>query len=137
MAKLHLVNLVFFVFVGLFPAFKLVNCGEIIRGFYGGRIPPGKFEYPKHNGWLLPKNAVKICENDLACGGFTFRGAFKVDFQLVEVYFFHFVQVPSESEVNYYHWSSYRDGFILTTLLPTLMTKLIPSSSTLIGMQLH
>ena len=42
--------------------------------FYAGRIKPGKFEYPLLNGWMLTEEAKSKCENDLACGGFTFKG---------------------------------------------------------------
>ena len=89
--------------------------------FHAGRIPPGLFEYPKHNGWMKPGKAVKICETDLACGGFTFKGTpnFK---RKHEVYFFHFVPPEiflegkdtksdkknvSGQKKKYYHWSSY------------------------------
>ncbi len=44
---------------------------------------------------------------DLACGGFTFKGAFTVVHQPVEVYFFHFVEDPVPEE-NHFHWSTYR-----------------------------
>ncbi len=46
-------------------------------GFYPGRVKPSRYEYPKHNGWMSPAEAVEICEKDLACGGFTFKGAFR------------------------------------------------------------
>ena len=49
----------------------------IFTDFYAGRISPGKFEYPKLNGWMLVEEARIICENDLACGGFTFKGSYK------------------------------------------------------------
>jgi hypothetical protein len=42
--------------------------------FYIGRVPPGRFEYPKLNGLYKLKTAVKKCDQDLSCGGFTFRG---------------------------------------------------------------
>jgi hypothetical protein len=80
-------------------------------GFYASRVPPGRFEYPIHNGWMLTQEAVKICENDLACGGFTFRGAFKPKKILVEVYFFHVIQdqdpEPGQKK-KFYNWSTYR-----------------------------
>ena len=30
---------------------------EIFTDFYAGRISPGKFEYPKLNGWMLVEEA--------------------------------------------------------------------------------
>ena len=47
---------------------------EVKTNFYAGRIKPGKFEYPLLNGWMLTEEAKLKCENDLACGGFTFKG---------------------------------------------------------------
>ena len=47
---------------------------EVKANFYAGRIKPGKFEYPLLNGWMLTEEAKLKCENDLACGGFTFKG---------------------------------------------------------------
>ncbi len=46
-----------------------VNCetNEVYKkGFYPGRIKPGKYEYPENNGWMLPRDAAKICENGMA-----------------------------------------------------------------------
>ena len=65
--------------------------------FYAGRIKPNRFEYPKHNGWMLPRDAKSICESDLSCGGFTFKGSYKTEHLPMEVYFFHFVP-PEESK---------------------------------------
>ena len=59
--------------------------------FYAGRIKPGKFEYPKLNGWMLVDEAKEKCESDEACGGFTFKGSFKTKDLPMEVYFFHIV----------------------------------------------
>lgn len=66
--------------------------------FYAGRIKPGQFEYPKHNGWMTPLQAKKLCEFDLACGGFTFKGSYKSENLTMEVYFFHFV--PSQTTMK-------------------------------------
>ena len=68
---------------------------QIIEGaFYANRIKPGRFEYPKLNGWMLLDEAKKKCDEDLACGGFTFKGSFKTKELPMEIYFFHVV--PSE-----------------------------------------
>ena len=105
--------------------------------FYAGRIKPGQFEYPKLNGWMFIENAKDICESDLACGGFTFKGSYKTTSLPMEMYFFHIVPVvssnqltiktflerykfldflrnlsneniDSEERINkYYHWSTY------------------------------
>ena len=42
--------------------------------FIAGRIPPGGFEYSELNGMYRPREAAKLCEKDLACAGFTFKG---------------------------------------------------------------
>ncbi len=77
-------------------------------GFYAGRVPPGRFEYDKLNGWMTTKEAVEICERNPACGGFTFKGAYKLDDQNYEIYFFHYVEHEINETTNYYHWSTYR-----------------------------
>ncbi len=42
--------------------------------FIAGRIPPGGFEHSDLNGMYRPREAAKLCEKDLACAGFTFKG---------------------------------------------------------------
>ena len=66
---------------------------------------PGKFEYPKLNGWMLVKEAQQKCENDLACGGFTFKGSYKTLNRKMEMYFFHIV--PDDSN-KFFYWSTYK-----------------------------
>ena len=52
-----------------------LSAGDQLKtGFYAGRVPPSRFEYPVKNGWMYPKEGKKICENDPACAGFTFKG---------------------------------------------------------------
>ena len=57
--------------------------------FFAGRIKPGKFEYPKLNGWMNIDEAVEKCESDLACGAFTFKGSYLTKNKPMEMYFFH------------------------------------------------
>ena len=57
--------------------------------FYAGRIKPGKFEYPKLNGWMNIDEAIEKCESDLACGAFTFKGSYLTKNKPMEMYFFH------------------------------------------------
>ena len=79
-----------------------VNCK-----FYAGRIKPGKFEYPALNGWMLIGEAKKRCEEDLACGGFTFKGSYKTRDLPMEVYFFHVVPDSiSNEEITLYKFLS-------------------------------
>jgi hypothetical protein len=94
-------------FVAFLVYIELLSVALSVKsGFSPGRIAPGRFEYPANNGWMLPEEAVKICENDEACAGFTFRGAFRVKSKTVEIYFFNFVQ-PTKT-LTHTHWSSYR-----------------------------
>ena len=79
---------------------------DVFTEFYAGRIKPGKFEYPKMNGWMLVEEAKTKCENDLACGGFTFKGSYKTLNRLMEIYFFHII--PSNKDDNYFYWSTYK-----------------------------
>ena len=78
---------------------------EVSTDFYAGRISPGKFEYPKYNGWMLVEEAKEICEKDLACGGFTFKGSYKTLTRPMEMYFFHIV--PQKAGTDYFYWSTY------------------------------
>ena len=74
-----------------------------------GRIPPSKFEYDELNGFYSPYKAKLLCENDVKCGGFTFKGSRK-DKQIREVYFFHFIHDETSSLEDYRkypHWTSY------------------------------
>ena len=48
-------------------------CNSSNGGFYVGRISEGQFEYSDLNGWMTPRRAQNICENDLKCGGFTYK----------------------------------------------------------------
>lgn len=81
--------------------------------FYRGRIPPGSFEYVKLNGFYKPKDAVKVCEQDLACAGFTFKGTPFLKKLEFEVYFFHyfphrFFEKRPLNVSQYNHWTSYK-----------------------------
>ena len=78
---------------------------EVSTDFYAGRISPGKFEYPKYNGWMLVEEAKFKCQSDLACGGFTFKGSYKTLTLSMEMYFFHIV--PEKTGTDYFYWSTY------------------------------
>ena len=79
---------------------------EIFTDFYAGRIKPGKYEYPKLNGWMLVEEAKEKCENDLACAGFTFKGPYKTLNRIMQMYFFHFI--PKNNDLKYLYWSTYK-----------------------------
>ena len=64
--------------------------------FFAGRIKPGKFEYPKLNGWMNIEEAAIKCENDLACGAFTFKGSYLTINKPMEMYFFHLTKPRNE-----------------------------------------
>ena len=74
-----------------------------------GRVPPSKFEYPSLNGWMLPSKAQSICEDDLHCGGFTFKGTRFMEQQKHDVYFFHYVDMHEfrMKGFEYRHWTTY------------------------------
>ena len=91
-----------------------------------GRTPPSIFEYPGINGFYSPKQAQSICETDLQCGGFTFKGSKKIKYTIPEVYFFHFINESSSyltTEIKYPHWTSYivgsRDHIIVSGSYPS------------------
>ena len=84
-----------------------------------GRVPPSKFEYGKLNGFYLLETAQKICNTDIRCGGFTFKGT-KTNGEVKEIYFFHVVYDDTSSlkeYMKYPHWTTYivtsRDFIVL------------------------
>ena len=90
-----------------------------------GRTPPSIFEYSGINGFYSPKQAQSICEADLQCGGFTFKGSKKIKYTIPEVYFFHFINESSSyltNDIKYPHWTSYiigsRDHIVVSGSYP-------------------
>ena len=90
-----------------------------------GRTPPSIFEYSGINGFYSPKQAQSICEADLQCGGFTFKGSKKIKYTIPEVYFFHFINESSSyltTDIQYPHWTSYiigsRDHIVVSGSYP-------------------
>lgn len=79
--------------------------------FLFGRVPPGQFEYSELNGEYSPKEAARVCEANLACGGFTFKGPPNSPKKEFEMFFFHYVRPEvfekRFSEEQSFHWSSY------------------------------
>ena len=83
------------------------------KRWFIGRTPPSSLEYSKINGFYSPKQAKSICEKDLQCGGFTFKGSKKIMHSIPEVYFFHYINETSSyltTEIKYPHWTSYIVG---------------------------
>ena len=81
-------------------------------GYFVGRIPPEQFEYRElsKNNWMSPNEAARLCETDLECAGFTFRGSKDVLHLATSIYFFHhfpadLLDQPSEYSAS---WVSYR-----------------------------
>ena len=90
----------------LFECLAIANC---IEGWCVGRIPPSRFEYKKINGFYTSLQAKKLCEKDIQCGGFTFKGT-KHGIDKKEIYFFHFVaddRISLSEYLKYPHWSTY------------------------------
>lgn len=89
------------------------NSSKGIKKWYIGRVPPSSFEYPQLNGFYSPKIAKYICESDLKCGGFTYKGTKKISYIVPEIYFFHFINESANyltTEIKYPHWSTYIVG---------------------------
>ena len=90
------------------------------KKWYVGRVPPLHFEYPDINGYFTPKNAIHICENDLQCGGFTFKGSKEHEDER-EIYFFHFVRDDEQSlreYMEYPHWTTFIAGSRNYVMIP-------------------
>ena len=96
-------------------SFKNSKSNSYLRketGFFVGKFVPGYYlEYPELNGFFDPKIAVKICEADFECTGFTYQGAKNVG-QRFYVNFFRYVAPPSFSLSSVTNeekvWTSYR-----------------------------
>ena len=54
--------------------FLLLPASESVKsGFSVGRISEGQFEFSELNGWMTPRRARLLCENNSQCGGFTYK----------------------------------------------------------------
>ena len=89
------------------------------KSWHVGRVPPSKFEYSKLNGFYSAEMAQTICDSDIRCGGFTFKGT-KTNGGVKEIYFFHVVHDDTSSMqeyIKYPHWTTYivtsRDYIVL------------------------
>ena len=95
---------------------KIVNIhvnGKVYKKWFIGRVPPSSFEYEQLNGFYSPQRAKYICDKDLQCGGFTFKGAKNGSITKVEIYFFHFISDLAgylTTEIQYPHWTTYIVG---------------------------
>ena len=62
-----------------------------LTGFIAGRLNPDPaLELSRINGFYTPEEASTLCEKNLECAGFTFRGSKNVG-QKFRTYFFRFV----------------------------------------------
>ena len=52
---------------------------EIAAKFFSGRVPAGTHEYPEISGRMVLREAVRICEGDAECAGFTQLGSDNLD----------------------------------------------------------
>ena len=83
------------------------------KRWYIGRVPPSSFEYPTLNGFYSPKEAQQICEKNLQCAGFTFKGTKKASSFVPEILFFHYIDLNAPyitTEIKYPHWTTYIVG---------------------------
>ena len=71
-------------------AMEIKEKSKLSPGYHVGLVASNRFFYNKLHGVMTPKEAVLLCEQNPACGGFTFNGP-KVDGYKVFVYFYHFI----------------------------------------------
>ena len=109
----------------------LVGIFELEGKFYPGRIRPGRFEYPRLNGWMKVDEAVEKCESDLACGGFTFKGSFATKDVLMEMYFFHIVKNATEWTKNQKSFRGFLSRYRLIFSKMSYLRKMIDSEISL------
>ena len=79
--------------------------------FFVGKLDsiPYNLEYEQLNGFMTPKNAKKLCEEDFACAGFTYKGAKDLG-QKFQIKFYHFVPkigIEIAKKEGDWTWSSY------------------------------
>ena len=89
------------------------NATDPRKSWFVGRTPPSSFEYSKLNGFYSPKEAKNLCERDIQCGGFTFKGTKRIKYIIPEVYFFHYINEKSDyltDNIKYPHWTTYIVG---------------------------
>lgn len=82
------------------------NHESVQSGFFVGRISEGQFEYTDLNGWMTPRKAIDLCENDEKCGGFTYKGANLIDREY-DIYFFH-ILINVETDTDSWKWIFYK-----------------------------
>ena len=82
-----------------------------LTGFIAGRLNPDPaLELSRINGFYTPEEASTLCEKNLECAGFTFRGSKNVG-QKFRTYFFRFVGQKSFEDAKRagnWIWTSYR-----------------------------
>ena len=111
----HLIFWLILIIDGLFIKKTSSNENSVKKNkrWFIGRVPPSRFEYSSINGFYSPKKAKNICEKDLQCGGFTFKGTKTITSIKPEVYFFHYINEESDyltSHIKYPHWTTYIVG---------------------------
>ena len=89
-----------------FKGFNQSGNQDEYKNWYIGRAPPTQFEYDRINGYYSPDQAKEICENDIQCGGFTFKGT-RQNVERKNVYFFHYIDFDDPQNLKYPHWTIY------------------------------
>ena len=97
--------------------------GVVNSRLHPGRVKPGKFEYHKINSFITIEEAIKKCDEDLACAGFTFKGATKTLTYPMQMYFFHVIPPTNENDIPYFYWSTYKTNRFFVKL-PRMQVKL-------------
>ena len=91
----------------------------VVTEFIVGRVLEGQFEYPALNGWMTPGRAKEICDQDPACGGFTykvcsrklnnlnssFQGSVLLDREF-DIFFFHLI-INVQKDEKSWKWIYY------------------------------
>ncbi|XP_059080971.1 uncharacterized protein LOC131878854 [Tigriopus californicus] len=78
--------------------------------YFIGQVPPGQFEYSELHGVYTPTEATQLCEEDLQCAGFTFKGTPHEE-QKYLTNFFHYIPKSVEKHLDHSRpeWSTYRN----------------------------
>ena len=62
----------------------------------------------KKHGVMTSKEAVEICETDLACGGFSFYGSNENSDEKHFIFFVHYIHFTKGIETKDSMWTTYR-----------------------------
>ena len=108
----------------LIPVLTLASLNGLSAEFVMGKVPPAEFDMPELNGDHIPADAVRLCDSDPICAGFTYRGLYdnrKFPGRKYEIYFFRFIHYVDGTK-EYANWVTYKTKKLYGKLVAGLGT---------------